>query len=461
MALSGPQWPSSCTVLCTSQPHAKLRKIWGSFAQVEITTKAFCQRLVNSCPPQLCVLYTEDESVVEFARLVLANGPYVLCVCSSVEFCNLFKAEVDRSASFVLVPDPDPQVIPDDVKKALELLIFEPESIALLISEDRYLYQPVNEMPRVPLYPLAPPEIQQHFSTLSLSSWSFNVHECTDLLGCICHIIEAVLALPGLEAFRLPQAELWWFLSVMRACYRSNVKYHNFHHVCDVVQASFSLLFRPFGVLMVTSEGLVLKEDNKLGFGPKDVLATILAALGHDMLHPGLSSPVFVYASHYFSARFNCLEEYHRTFYIAILRQLWPSVVNDAFIATMIQEQIMATDLSAHSRLSLCESAHLHIIKVADISNGARSSTSFKEKCAKDIFHEFQMSSTVAHLLGFSLFPRVALLSSQTNDSELKEVQRRFLHGFLKPYLDILEGKYGGFDFLYKQCIIGSDFWND
>lgn len=460
MALPATDRSPSCLVFSPSLPQKNILELWGSSTNVESSLKEFCQSLVLSSPPDLCVLYTENVSLVEFVRLVLANGPHVVCVCSNANFCRRFEDEAVRCASFVLVPEESPDVVPEAVTTALYHLSYIPDRIAKLISQERLLYQPINEIPFVPSYPLMPPE-SPIVDIKHLGSWSFNASKCENIVQSIFNILEAVMALPGLEEFRLSRAELWWFLCVVRACYCSHVSYHTFSHVCDVIQASFALMCGPVGVLKAHADGIELREGNKPGFGSKEVLAIILTALGHDLLHPGILAPLIIKESHYFSARFQTLEDYHRTFYMAILRQLWQSAANDPLITEIIQKGIAATNLADHAKYAACDDSYCHIVKIADISNGAREDPDFIEECAERIYQEVDLSRVIARELRVSL-PIFDLFDSDMPYAlKLRQFQLSFLHRLLLPYLISLNGKLGDFSAICTRCTETYEFWRD
>lgn len=100
-------------------------------------------------------------------------------------------------------------------------------------------------------------------------------------------------------------------LFAIRAIYHAPNPYHNYVHAIDVLQATFTFLMDigvvpPWSFLRDTSTPWVRPDENAHpvhGLGtrrareilrPQDVLAIIVAAMGHDVGHPGLSNAFMV-----------------------------------------------------------------------------------------------------------------------------------------------------------------------
>lgn len=103
-------------------------------------------------------------------------------------------------------------------------------------------------------------------------------------------------------------------LYAIRAIYHAPNPYHNYVHAIDVLQATYSFLM-DIGVVPPHSYLLETEADRKpwerpdedikpvCGVGtrrarevlrPQDVLAVLVAAMGHDVGHPGLSNAFMV-----------------------------------------------------------------------------------------------------------------------------------------------------------------------
>ncbi|KAG8712762.1 3',5'-cyclic-nucleotide phosphodiesterase [Ceratobasidium sp. 395] len=164
-----------------------------------------------------------------------------------------------------------------------------------------------------------------------LDRWEFEPHKLSDadVLACAGLLFEAAFEIEGLEddvGVRFDQIPP--FLRAVRKIYRTQNQYHNFQHALDVFQAVYWFLCRaglvpPVQILARTNNqnqpltnGTKEPEDggrlrNSLGpevnkSGAKwrrtrvqgrigvmrniDVFALLLAAVGHDVGHPGLSN---------------------------------------------------------------------------------------------------------------------------------------------------------------------------
>lgn len=107
------------------------------------------------------------------------------------------------------------------------------------------------------------------------------------------------------------------FLFAIRAIYHAPNPYHNYVHAIDVLQATYSFLLDlglvpPYSYLLdlgrdQAGPGPWTRSDEEtnlaLGVGsqrarevmrPQDVLAVLIAAMGHDVGHPGLSNAFMV-----------------------------------------------------------------------------------------------------------------------------------------------------------------------
>lgn len=107
------------------------------------------------------------------------------------------------------------------------------------------------------------------------------------------------------------------FLFAVRAIYHAPNPYHNYVHAIDVLQATYLFLMAigvapPFSFLLELEPGKSLwkrpteESQPPAGLGtrrarhilrPQDVLGVLIAAIGHDVGHPGLSN-AFMVTSH-------------------------------------------------------------------------------------------------------------------------------------------------------------------
>ncbi|CDI76236.1 high-affinity cGMP-specific 3',5'-cyclic phosphodiesterase 9A, putative [Eimeria praecox] len=161
--------------------------------------------------------------------------------------------------------------------------------------------------------------IQSQFDLASVSSFDVKAYTMHDLLDWDFH----VLSLPQPEAVRLCRDLLVYyadraalgirgevimnFCGALHANYLPN-PYHNFYHALNVVQVLCLLLALP---------------DVGARFSPTDYFVLSVAALGHDLGHPGFNN-LFMQRNHTWPARIysnaSILENYHAASLLQILR---------------------------------------------------------------------------------------------------------------------------------------------
>ena len=162
----------------------------------------------------------------------------------------------------------------------------------------------------------------------ALSSWDFRPHRFHegDLLRIACLLFEGALLLEDLAVLDIKQGEpsylcskvpmlkvlvvdLYGLLYSIRALYHSPNPYHNYVHAVDVLQAAYSFLAAlelvpPFSHLRQPCPGVWPRPSNTPSpngtkrvweiVRDQDVLATLIAAIGHDVGHPGFSNAFMV-----------------------------------------------------------------------------------------------------------------------------------------------------------------------
>ncbi|CAE6435846.1 unnamed protein product [Rhizoctonia solani] len=170
--------------------------------------------------------------------------------------------------------------------------------------------------------PTPDPVHREHLISL-LDRWEFEPHKLSDedVLACAGLLFEAAFEIDGLqEDVGVGLDQLGPFLRAVRKIYRTQNQYHNFQHALDVFQAVYWFLCRagvvpPVGILSKPGVGSGIGPDKfvnaGLGLGQMgangkwkraktqgrigilrnaDVFALLLAAVGHDVGHPGLSN---------------------------------------------------------------------------------------------------------------------------------------------------------------------------
>lgn len=187
----------------------------------------------------------------------------------------------------------------------------------------------------------------------------------------------------GLVAhFRLDALVVWRFFSAVEAAYHSNNPYHNGVHAADVTQAMACFLAEP-----------VIRRHLK----PLELMAALIAAVGHDLDHPGLNEKFLIATSSHLAGLYrnsSVLENHHWRTAVAIMRETGfsksLSTVDSIELENLIQSLVMATDISRQNEflkqlsqcldrqeldlsVTSCRQFMLHIaLKCADISNPCR-----------------------------------------------------------------------------------------
>ncbi|CAL1699728.1 unnamed protein product [Somion occarium] len=135
----------------------------------------------------------------------------------------------------------------------------------------------------------------------SLASWTFEPHKLPpeEVLTCAYILFEAVFRIEGMrEDCGVDLAQMPLFLNALQQTYRRVNNYHNFEHALDVFQAIYCIL---------QWEGLVPELDILLSnqtwrrppretqglidcLNNSDIFALCIAAVGHDVGHPGLTN---------------------------------------------------------------------------------------------------------------------------------------------------------------------------
>lgn len=226
--------------------------------------------------------------------------------------------------------------------------------------------------------------------------WSFPAHELTndDLVYCVFLILSYALAniqphdVP--EDFAFPsENQLLAFVFMVRDTYKNGNPFHNFRHAVDVLQACFHYLvrlqclpqFEQFEEDPRADELAIFSGEKTLSANTQLVavmtplfttntstvphlngiqaLGLLIAALGHDVGHPGVTNAFLIkhYAptSQLYSER-SVLELYHSSVFInKILRINWPSLLeletdpeSKLPLKNLIIGSILATDMAEH-----------------------------------------------------------------------------------------------------------------
>ncbi|EDO15745.1 hypothetical protein Kpol_1049p2 [Vanderwaltozyma polyspora DSM 70294] len=205
------------------------------------------------------------------------------------------------------------------------------------------------------------------FATWKFSANSLNNQE---LIYCSFLLIKKLSTESNIP---ISDNKLLLLLFSLEASYHQVNKFHNFRHAVDVMQATYQLC-----------DKLLTKDDHIYK------LLLCMAAIGHDIAHPGTNNNLLVNYKSSVALHFDnesVLENFHQVLFQQLLFDQWPSLIDivtqcekrDKF--NIIKDSILATDMAIHSRyvkqLNPEEDFRINnlisfIIKAADISNVTR-----------------------------------------------------------------------------------------
>ena len=196
-----------------------------------------------------------------------------------------------------------------------------------------------------------PNPVNEIYPTSRILEKTFNIFELKEIVG-----QDRVLPIMGrviLDAFGLDTDEiisrekLEPFLVSISNQYLKTTLYHNSLHGADVTQ-SVCLYFLNSNAEEI-SQSLVL-----------DLLGILIAALGHDLGHPGLTNPFHINASTEFAITYNdasCLENFHVSSLFRTIRKTETnifeklSVQDYKTIRKRMIGNILATDMANHGKI--------------------------------------------------------------------------------------------------------------
>ena len=218
--------------------------------------------------------------------------------------------------------------------------------------------------------------------------WDFNAFSFDRLTGgqnlaTLCTYLFHDLGL--CSHFQLDTLVVWRFFAMVEAHYHTANPYHNGVHAADVTQAMACFIHEP---------------PFRSHLRPVEKMAALIAAVSHDVDHPGLNEKFLVTTSSHLAGLYNnssVLENHHWRTCVALMREagLADALQADALseLQTLVQAMILATDISRQGdyllrlgnfleatetgSLDLSLDLHRHFmlqiaLKCADISNPCR-----------------------------------------------------------------------------------------
>ncbi|VVC41339.1 Hypothetical protein CINCED_3A021436 [Cinara cedri] len=184
-----------------------------------------------------------------------------------------------------------------------------------------------------------------------------------------------------MEHFKLDVVQVWKLFSLIEEGYHSTNPYHNAIHATDVTQAMHCFL----------------QEDKIKNFlTPLEIMASLIAAVAHDLDHPGVNQPFLIATSnhlatlyentsvlenHHWRSAVGCLLESHVAEKLSPIRRDLESQISSLILATDITRQPeflkKFSDYLENGELDMRVPELRHFIlqialKCADISNPCR-----------------------------------------------------------------------------------------
>lgn len=219
----------------------------------------------------------------------------------------------------------------------------------------------------------------------------------------------------GLMAhFSLDPVKAWKFFSLVEEGYHSSNPYHNSIHAADVTQAMHCFL-----------------QENKmrLNMSPLEVASSLIAAMAHDLDHPGVNQPFLVATSNHLASLYknaSVLENHHWRSAMACLVESGMMDTLDRQSSRELQHQIqsliLATDIARqhefltafknyldNDSLDVRMREHRHFmlqiaLKCADISNPCRP-WEMSRAWSLQVSEEFYRQGDLERRLGLPVTP--------------------------------------------------------
>ncbi|PPQ66009.1 hypothetical protein CVT24_011953 [Panaeolus cyanescens] len=298
----------------------------------------------------------------------------------------------------------------------------------------------------------------------SLDRWNFEPHNLPDeeVLECTLILFEALFRIEGMkEAIPLTMKQITAFIHHLRRIYRYENTYHNFEHALDVLQATQSYLksagMVPAPTILFEQNG-VWKSNRKFNssslvtsLGLRELFILYVAAIGHDVGHPGFTNMFMKNAATPLSVIFDhrsALEQMHCQLLLKVMRHHGFGVILDhpthgQHCKKILLQSVLATDMSVHDdfvkrfqlllngetstlpqrQIIICQA----ILKNADISNPTRPFL-VSQHWAKALMQEWTAQALLEE--EYALKPSV-----MSSDDPIQEAgsQIFFITRFVKP----------------------------
>ncbi|TEB20637.1 HD-domain/PDEase-like protein [Coprinellus micaceus] len=206
----------------------------------------------------------------------------------------------------------------------------------------------------------------------SLDIWHFEPHRLPEeeILACTIILFEVLYCIEGMEeAVGIPLSQVSAFVHHLRQIYRYENTYHNFEHALDVLQAiqcylSTAHMVPPVTILLQPADrkwrprlGKYTHEPLVRTLGLREIFALYIAAIGHDVGHPGVTNVFMKNAQTPLSLVFDgrsALEQLHCQLLLRVMRMHGLGVLlddpeNGVRFKKLLLQAVLATDMSVHA----------------------------------------------------------------------------------------------------------------
>lgn len=237
--------------------------------------------------------------------------------------------------------------------------------------EDMFTQFLIEEVPYMDLLNLG--GHSEKYYTDKINRWGFNAYEFDhDELLYIAYLI--LSGCPYDQ--RLEGKKLLSLLFFVRDNYHTGNPFHNWRHAIDVLQATNYYIQQ-----LINSS-----SEERFDIPTVDQYALLLASLGHDIGHPGITNAFLINQSTPLANLYDnisVLEQFHHTQFAQIIRPYLLGLPNKRHVEKVIHSSILATDMARHDSFveqlesgpALANDTELLcsvLIKCADISNVCR-----------------------------------------------------------------------------------------
>ncbi|KAF8635371.1 hypothetical protein AX15_000376 [Amanita polypyramis BW_CC] len=301
-----------------------------------------------------------------------------------------------------------------------------------------------------------------------LDRWDFEPYDLPEdeRLACTLLLFELLFQIEGMASvIPVSMQQISAFVHHLRRIYRLENSYHNFEHALDVLQATYSYLRDANMVPSVTILSYpdrTWRSDRIFDDGslvttlrPAEIFILFIAAIGHDVGHPGFTNYFIKVAEAPLSKVYDGqspLEHMHYQLLLRIMHHhglgvLFNDHMKGAHLRRLLLTSVLVTDMSVHENFmdrlqhnlsheqnTLCARQTLlsqALLKCADISNPSRP-YSVSQHWATALMQEWAKQAMYEKSLAFK--PSV-----QESTSPLKEARSQvfFIEKFAQPLLQL------------------------